>query len=310
MRMKRFWTLLLTAALVLLCAANAFAAPTDGQPFADSRYFQSGDYSLHYRVVPAVGKLRGRVLMLHGFLCSTYAWRSMAREMSAQGFECVLVDLPDFGYSTRETPDMQIVPREDLVVSLMRSIAPMKEWIVAGHSMGGGVAVNIAVAHPLRALLLYCPCPQDAFPAWAEGVVTSDGMKKGMDLFFEYGTKCSPLVRLAILAATNDLRFTADYDLAGVTDPVQTDHFGAGMCEMMYNVEPTHLDETGRITCPVLLCQADRDVILNRSLKQRMQQAFPDAESYTVRGGGHQCIENRAEELAAVTCAFLGRAGI
>lgn len=308
--MKRFFALLLATALCLLCAVSAFAAPADGQPFTDSRYFRCGDYSLHYRVVPAEGKCRGRVLMLHGFLCSTYAWRNMAREMASQGFECVLVDLPDFGYSTRETADMQIVPREELVVSLMRSIAPTKEWIVAGHSMGGGVAVNIAEEHPLRALLLYCPCPQDAFPAWAKGIVTSDGMKKGMDLFFNYGTKCDPLVRMTIFAATNDLRFAAAYDLAGVTDPVQHDHFGAGMCEMMYTVLPTRLDETGRINCPVLLCQADRDVILNRSLKQRMQDAFPDAETYTVRGGGHQCIENRAEELAAVTCAFLGKQGI
>ena len=308
--MKKFLSACLAAALVLLCASSVFAASADGAPFEDSRYYQSGDYSLHYRVVPAEGETRGRVLMLHGFLCSTYTWRNLAREMAALGFECVLVDLPDFGYSTRETPEMQIVPREELVVSLMRSFAPTEEWIVAGHSMGGGVAVNIAVEHPVRALLLYCPCPQDAFPAWAKGIVTSDGVKKGMDLFFRYGTKCDPLVRLAILAATNDRQFTADYDLSGVTDPVQYDHFGAGMCEMMYTVVPTRLDETDRIECPVLLCQADHDVILTRSLKTRMQNAFPDAETYTVRGGGHQCIENRAEELSAVTDMFLKNQGI
>ncbi len=115
-------------------------------------------------------------------------------------------------------------------------------------------------------------------------------------------------MRLTILAATNDRAFTSQYDLTGVTVPVQYDHFGAGMCEMMYNVEPTHLENAERITCPVLLCQADHDIILNRTMKQRVNSAFPQAQTYTVVGGGHQCIENRAPELAQVTESFLANA--
>lgn len=304
--MKRLCTLFLTILLVALCAFPTVAA--DSLPFPDSRFYTCGEYDLHYRVVPTAGTCKGRVLMVHGFLCSTYAWRNMAAEMTQRGYECVLVDLPDFGYSTRETRDMQIIPREELLVSFMESIAPTEEWILAGHSMGAGVCVNIAVAHPVRALLLYCPCPQDAFPLWAKGLVTSKPMEKCMDLFFTYGTRLDPLVRLVILAATNDRAFSAQYDLSGVTDPVQYNHFGAGMCEMMYNVQPTMLDKTDCIVCPVLLCQADHDVILNRSMKQRMHAAFPDAETYLVIGGGHQCIENRAPELADVTDAFLSSA--
>lgn len=305
--MKRFCSIVLTILFIFLFASAAFAADTVGYPFSDSRYFAYGDYNLHYRIVPAEGQCKARILMVHGFLCSTYAWRNMASEMASRGYECVLVDLPDFGYSTRETPDMQIVPREELLVSLMESIAPTEEWVLAGHSMGGGVCVNVAIAHPVRALVLYCPCPQDAFPAWARGVVTSKPMKSFMDLFFTYGTRCDPLVRLAIFAATNDRDFTKQYDLTGVTDPVRYDHFGAGMCDMMYNVLPTQLDKTDCIACPVLLCQADHDVILNRSLKKRMNDAFPNAETYTVVGGGHQCIENRAPEHADVTEAFLAK---
>lgn len=301
--MKRSCAVLLAVLFSLFFVFQAFAA--DGVPFADSRYFTFGGYSLHYRVVPAEGECRGRILMVHGFLCSTYAWRNMAPEMAARGYECVLVDLPDFGYSTRETADMQKIPREELLVSLMRSIAPTEEWILAGHSMGGGVCVNIAVEYPVRALLLYCPCPQDTFPAWAKGIVTSKAMKTCMDWFFSYGTRLDPVVRLAVFAATNDRDFAKQYDLSGVTDPVQHDHFGAGMCEMMYSVQATRLGETSRITCPVLLCQADHDVILNRSMKQRMRDAFPNAETYTVQGGGHQCIENRAAELADITQTFL-----
>lgn len=286
-------------------SVSAFAAETEFKPYADSEFFEYGDYSVHYRVVSAEGERKGRIMMLHGFLCSTYAWRNMAAELSAAGYECVLADLPSFGYSTRESDEIKYIPRETLIIELMKSIAPTAEWIVAGHSMGGGVAVNIAEKVPVKALLLYCPAPQSEFPEAMRGIVTSRFMKTLMDGFFEYGTRVSPLVRLVIYAATMDWDFAMDYDVSGVTDAVQYDGFGAGMCEMMYRVRPTDLENAEKITCPVLVCQAEKDIIITSSMKEQMNDAFPNAERYTVSGGGHQCIENRAAELCKVTLKFL-----
>ena len=59
----------------------------------------------------------------------------------------------------------------------MESIAPMNEWIIAGHSMGGGVSVNIAIEEDVQALLLYCPAPQSEFPKQMKGIMTSKLMK-------------------------------------------------------------------------------------------------------------------------------------
>ena len=86
---------------------------------------------------------------------------------------------------------------------------------------------------------------------------------------------------------------------------MQYDGFGAGMCEMMYNVIPTDLDGVSKITCPVLLCQAQKDIILNDTQKAEMNDAFPQAEKHTLEGAGHQMIENRAEDLCGITAAFL-----
>ena len=61
----------------------------------------------------------------------------------------------------------------------------------------------------------------------------------------------------------------------------------------------------GKITCPVLICQAQKDIILTDKIKTQVNDAFPDAEKYLVQGGGHQCIENRAAELSKVTTDFL-----
>lgn len=283
----------------------SFADSQEFKPYEDSCFFEYGDYDIHYRIVPAKGEQKGRIMMLHGFLCSTYAWRNMAPILAEAGYECVLADLPNFGYSTREYDGMTVVDREVLIAELMKSIAPMDEWMLAGHSMGGGVAVNIAEEYSVKALLLYCPAPQSEFPETMEGLVTSDFMKTLMNGFFKYGTKITPIVKLVIYAATMDWDFAMDYDVSGVTDAVQYDGFGAGMCEMMYNVRATDLENAEKAACPVLICQASSDIIITSEMKAQMNSAFPEAETYTVDGGGHQCIENRAEELCRVTLDFI-----
>ena len=302
--MKKAISILCAVAMIFsIFSFSAYAEEV--KPYDNSEYYYCGDYAIHYRVFPAQGEQKGRIMMLHGFLCSTYAWRNMAPALAAEGYECVLVDLPNFGYSTRETADMEIIDREALVINLMNELAPDEEWILAGHSMGGGVAVNVAIETDVEALLLYCPAPQSEFPAFAEGIVTSGILKGFMNFFFNYGTRVSPLVKLIIYAATLDWQFAMDYDTSGVTDAVQYDGFGAGMCEMMYNVKPTNLERADEIECPVLLCQASGDIILNDTMKNQMNSAFPDATTYEVEGGGHQCIENRADELCEVTLDFL-----
>ncbi len=304
--MKKIISILCVIAIVFSAfSLFAFAEESEFKPYEDSKFFEYGDYDIHYRVVPAEGKMKGRIMMLHGFLCSTYAWRNMADILSKEGYECVMADLPNFGFSTRESDDMEIIDREILITELMKSIAPMDKWIVAGHSMGGGVAVNIAINNPVKDLLLYCPAPQSEFPEAMEGLMTSDAMKWVMNIFFNYGTRCEPLVKMIIYAATMDWEFAKNYDVTGVTDATQYNGFGGGLCEMMFNVKATDLENASKVECPVLLVNASKDIIINSSMKEQMQTAFPDAETYIVEGGGHQCIENRAEEICGVTLDFL-----
>ncbi|MBQ2846822.1 MAG: alpha/beta hydrolase [Clostridia bacterium] len=304
--MKKIISILCVIAIAFSAfSVFSFASDENFMPYEDSKFFEYGDYDIHYRIIPAEGKMKGRILMLHGFLCSTYAWRNMAPILAKAGYECVMADLPNFGFSTRESDDMTIVDREILITELMKSIAPMNQWIIAGHSMGGGVAVNIAINNPVKDLLLYCPAPQSEFPSAMEGIMTSDIMKSVMNIFFDYGTRFEPLVKLIIYAATMDWDFAKSYDVTGVTDATQYNGFGGGLCEMMFNVKATDLENASKVKCPVLLVQASKDIIINSTMKEQMQTAFPDAETYLVEDGGHQCIENRAEEICKVTLAFI-----
>lgn len=304
--MKKIISILCVIAIMISSLGIfAYAESESFMPYEDSKFFEYGDYDIHYRIIPAKGEQKGRIMMLHGFLCSTFAWRNMAAGLSEAGYECVLADLPNFGFSTRESDDITVIDREIIITELMKSIAPMDEWIIAGHSMGGGVAVNIAIENPVDALLLYCPAPQSEFPNAMEGIMTSGVMKSFMNAFFNYGTRIDILVKLIVYAATMDWDFAMNYELEGLTDATQYDGFGGGLCEMMFNVKATDLENADMVACPVLLCQASKDIIISTKMKDQMNTAFPEATTYVVDGGGHQCIENRADELCKVTLDFL-----
>ena len=73
------------------------------------------------------------------------------------GYDVLTVDAPNFGYSSRETSKTDLIDREEVIHALMKDIGG--KWIVGGHSMGGGIAINIATdySEDVVGLVLYAP---------------------------------------------------------------------------------------------------------------------------------------------------------
>lgn len=303
---KKFLSVVLCFVMLFATAIPAFAVDEKELPYENSRFFTYGDYELHYRVVEHEGLYKGRIMFIHGFGQSSFSWENMAAEMSAKGYDCYCVDLPNFGYSTRETADMELFDRELLVEKLMLSIAPEYTWILAGHSMGGAVAINVAQSVNVQKLMLFCAAPV-ADMGDMSGMMSMPIMGKMVNFVFKYLTKIDTLMKLVVLMATANFEYTKNYNLEGVTAPLQLDGTGDGLCTLMQHQRPTDLEGAKNIDCPVLIVNAEKDMIINNTMKQQISDAFPNAEHYLVAGGGHICIEDRAEELADVAYGFLNK---
>lgn len=306
---KKITAVLLAIFLVLPTLFIGVNAEYTQKPFENSEYYTQGKYTLHYRVFEAENE-KGKIMMIHGFALSTQTWEPMVAELLPEGYTCVLLDLPGFGYSTRESDvaEEDVIPREELVINLMKTIAPINEWSVMGHSMGGGVSMNIAAMEPtLRSLMLICPCPITDMGDMMKNPTMLRIMGAMANFIFENLTKIDPLLRMVAYMAFMDWDFTKSYDLDKIAVPLQIKNTGYSNMVTSARAMVNDFEKISKVDMPVLIVQADKDLILTADMKQTVAKAFPHATNYLVEGGGHMCEENRAEEISAQVIEFLAK---
>jgi len=309
--MPKFYRKTLILLLALVLAAGLALPASAKQPFAEKQFFQTGDYNICYRVVPAKGGQVGRVFFIHGMVSSTVYWEALAGLFSEAGYMCAMIDLPGFGYSTREAADVTPKPREEIAAELMEHLAPGEPWIVAGHSMGGGVALNMAVMVPekVSALLLY------AAAAGGGGGHGGSGMLSGlpietagciMTVLLKPLLYINPVVHLLAAAANADLRYGLRYDIRKIVDPLKLPGTVKSILYMSQRTTPTGLEAAAKLDIPILLLWAEKDYIVGAQMAEALAAALPRAESQTMKGG-HMFTEQFPAEAFERSMAFLGK---
>ena len=98
------------------------------------------------------GGQKAHILLLHGLGGNSITWHGvapiLARELEAQ---VVAVDLPGFGASRAGQGRINMRTLSEVVLGVMRSAAPSNAaWIVAGNSLGGLLALELACRAPER----------------------------------------------------------------------------------------------------------------------------------------------------------------
>lgn len=97
----------------------------------------------------SVGTAGPRVAFLHGLFGQGRNWSTIAKALAGPdgtGARCTLVDLPDHGRSPWSA-QFSYMAYAVSVASTLRAIDP-GPWVVVGHSLGGKVAMVLALTDP------------------------------------------------------------------------------------------------------------------------------------------------------------------
>ena len=307
--MKKIVAILLCCVMIGGLCLPAFAVAPEEMPYADSAYFEYGEYTLHYRVREATDPV-GQIMMLHGFAESTYCWENLSAILAENGYTCVLVDLPDFGYSSRETKETEKLPRDEIIHALMTELSD-DPWYLAGHSMGGYVALSVSENYPnsVRNLLLYGTSGNDGVPDIATQMMSNDLLISLMGSFMELMGRNPLVVRLLLALAIQDTDYVMHYDTEAIMAPFRIKGTGAGA---IYNFSMLQLTDYEKVKQmgPILFMNGDKDKVIADSARVNLRANLPEGSvDYVVKGGGHMFIENMADEAARVTLEFLEAQG-
>ncbi|MCM1364098.1 MAG: alpha/beta hydrolase [Faecalibacterium sp.] len=301
--MKKVLSVLLAVVMIFSCATLAFAADTTAdKPFENSEFFTDGEYTLHYRTYLPNSEVKNQILLLHGFGLSTVSFEGLAAEYVSAGYKVVLVDLPNFGYSTRETTSMNLVAREELVYDLMKSLGG--KWILGGHSMGGGVAANIAIAYPdsVSGLVLLAPQTTSDLPKSMNLLMRSCLVGGMFNTIISFAANFPPIIRMMINMSFSDNTYGKSYDTKRISDPLKISGTGAGIAIMTTHATSTDAAKFGELTIPIIIATCANDKIAMQSSIDALINAEPaNLTTYEFEQGGHMFMEYNPQGVAEIT---------
>ncbi len=303
--MKKVLSAVLAILLIFTAVPFAFAVNTE-KPFENSAFHEVGDYKLHYRTYEAKGEEKNQILLIHGFCLSTATFEGLAEIYAENGYKTVLVDVPNFGYSSRETDDTELMDREDVIYSLMENLGGT--WIVGGHSMGGGLAINLATDHPETVTGLVLFAPQTSF----EGKASSSPFgTKPMQVMMEVVRTVIlwfPLViRYALVAGSfSSMKFAKDYDITKITDPFTIKGTGAGIAIMSSHTRGSDLSKLKELKIPCVIVTADKDMVASAENLQEIIGNSPEGTKVVnFAEGGHMMMEYNPVKAAEETLPIM-----
>jgi pimeloyl-ACP methyl ester carboxylesterase len=120
---------------------------------------QSGD-ELAYMKAGNSGTV---ILMLHGMGSYAPAWGKMMKILS-KDYTCIAVDLPGYGHSANKNSEGSMSFFAAVVDEIIQKLN-LKNFIIAGHSMGAQIAMYRAINSPgnEKALILLAPAGFETF---------------------------------------------------------------------------------------------------------------------------------------------------
>lgn len=121
------------------------------------------------------------VIMIHGLGSYLRAWERNMEEVSKTA-RVIAIDLPGYGKSSKQPHSGAMTFYAEIVKELVKEL-DLKNVVIAGHSMGGQIAITTALEYPdmVQGLILVDPAGFERFnkgqKQWFRDVMTVDGVR-------------------------------------------------------------------------------------------------------------------------------------
>jgi 2-succinyl-6-hydroxy-2,4-cyclohexadiene-1-carboxylate synthase len=248
------------------------------------------------------------LLLLHGFAGSAASWSSVLGNLR-RDCRCLAIDLPGHGQSEVPEDWRRYVIQECVadLIAVLDSLS-IEKTAIAGYSMGGRVALSLAIAHPDRVTALIC-----------------ESSSPGLEDEKERRRRLADDERLAQMIETNGVNSFVDYwenlpifasqqSLPAATrEQIRATRLGTeprGAANSLRGLsqgrQPPLWDQLAALSVPTIIV-AGKDDEKYREIAIRMHTMIKDASLALIPKSGHAVHIEQPAPFAAVVLDFLQR---
>jgi pimeloyl-ACP methyl ester carboxylesterase len=297
----------LLSILPYLLPVNQFKVDFKNPPFTESKFIKIDGRLWHYRKFEPIDSIKGTMVLIHGFSGSTFSWRKNQEVFADSGYRVISIDLPSFGFSEkdRNSFDHSSSAHAANIWKLLDSIGLSNEKIIVfGHSMGAGVAWDLAGLNPGRTA--------HVFLVDGAGSFGTNSKRSLGATFMAFICKYPPLLRwVDVIAGAYYFKQDKFVDLlgsaygqnvdkeaaAGYLRPFMLKNSGRAVIEgFLYSKKGPDIDYR-KINCPVHLIWGTKDKWVPISVGESFIKKFPQSKLKKFEGAGHCPMETLPQEF-------------
>ena len=244
--------------------------------------------NLYYQAYQADDQDRWPLALIHGAGGDHLSWPSPLRRLS--GYRVYSPDLPGHGKSTGR--GLQVIGSYGEAAAAWLHGLALPKVFLAGHSMGGAIALWLALNHPelVRALVLISTgatlpvnlslieelATQVGFPTAVDKITSWSFSSRVEPALVETVKRQMLTTRPSVLAG--DFRACDRFDLSGRLEEIQV---------------------------PTLVLVGDEDKMTPERFAEELAEGIPGAELTVIHGAGHMLPLEQPKQVAGVVQGFL-----
>ncbi len=268
-----------------------------------SKFAEIDGVKIHYQE-----KGEGTPLVLvHGYTSLAYTWKDVFEPLSKY-FRVIAVDLKGFGFSDKPDGDYTKRAQSILVKGLLDHLKIEKTWL-AGNSMGGDVAINVALQYPEVVIgLILIDSAGVKFESKSPSASSSFNIPFFGRAFAALALSSDKLVRGGLERSYYDDSKITDEDVRIYHLPLTSvnGQRAAALAVQQWDLYPVEKD-LGKINYPTLIIWGAEDEVIPLETGRKMNSLIKDSEMIVYENTGHLPQEETPDMVAKDIKSFIER---